>query len=142
MNVKTTVKGFSVVRTEGTASGLDVHARLLRNLPVELFVNPLAAWAINRAARHFKLNDLGHIEKVSIDVTTKTIHLKVKLNGEDEAVEIIVEGYSIVHNGESQELKFKNIKMSRPWMQRAADLWMPKSLPLSPWIAGVLRVIL
>ena len=84
------------------------------------FVRNIKNTAISELAKKFVNNfirDYGEMVNLKVDSKNKNIELEVLLKGEKESIFINIEEYEVIHNDDSNYIKFKNMSASREWIE-------------------------
>jgi len=76
----------------------------------------VALSATIRKLLNMKIEKFGHVSKLELDSTLKTMFLEVALRGEVELLEIQVEKYSIEEENNKFYLQIHELKTSREWL--------------------------
>ncbi|WP_394753145.1 hypothetical protein [Crenothrix sp.] len=98
--------------------------------------NKLITWVAN-----YKLKGIAEITDFSFDLDTRTAYAQVQLLGEAEPIEVRMDGFAIVSDGESYQFVMQQAKSNRPWLDnifaRIVDkAWKIPVIPqLQPHIA-------
>ena len=73
-------------------------------------------------ARQFlqKLEPYGQLNDLTIDSSEKRIRMLVRLKGETEDTELVVERYTFVREGDRTFVVVCDVRTSREWMSRLA----------------------
>jgi hypothetical protein len=73
--------------------------------------NKLITWVAN-----YKLKGIAEITDFSFDLDTRTAYAQVQLLGEAEPIEVRMDGFAIVSDGESYQFIMQQAKSNRPWL--------------------------
>jgi hypothetical protein len=89
-----------------------------------------------RHALNKKLRHIGEITELSLNTKKCCVSLVIELAGEDEAVEIEIERYSIRRNENSASVVIEKASASREWLDAALeDFVIGRRFPIPPMAA-------
>jgi hypothetical protein len=73
--------------------------------------NKLITWVAN-----YKLKGIAEIIDFNFNLDTRTAYAQVQLLGEAEPIEVQMNGFSIINDGESYQFIMQQAKSNRPWL--------------------------
>lgn len=79
---------------------------VINNTPTKVVL-----WAVNR-----KLKGIGELTDFSFNTNDRKLVVQVMLEGEVGPIELLLEKFIVVSNGESGHLVIQHVKSNRPWI--------------------------
>jgi hypothetical protein len=84
----------------------------------------------------------GQMTELSVDTKKRTIHARLELKGEDEAIEIHVKEYSIEQRSHGATLTIVDAVASREWMTQALhDFVVGRTFTIPDQAGAVLKLL-
>ena len=103
----------------------------MKNWLVATFAVPM----LNNFLSRQGYDRIGHVDAIEINSRDKTITTKLVLQGEPGPVTAKVSGYSLEKKEGQYVLHWTSLQLSRPWMENAANKFLPNPIPL-PGMTG------
>ena len=87
---------------------------------------------------------IGKVIELKVDSgNTKTIYLKVKLEGESEPIELRAKGYSIFKKDDKHYIKIESFEVSRKWMDIILNSYVKdEAFEIDGKLAKVLGIVI
>ncbi len=73
--------------------------------------NKMIVWAANS-----KLKGIAELSDFSLDLETRKVYVQATLLGEAEIIEVWLDGFAIISEGESHRLFIQQGQSNRPWL--------------------------
>lgn len=101
----------------------------LLKLAIKLTPNIIVIWVAN-----IILKGIAELSEFNFDLDTRTAYVQATLYGETEPIDIWVEGFAIVSEGESHQLIIHQAQSNRPWLNNilsriAGKAWKIPAIP-------------
>jgi hypothetical protein len=100
--------------------------------------NKMVMWVANS-----KLKGIAELTDFNFDLETRKAYVQVALNGETEMIEVWLDGFAIVNDGESHKLIIQQGQSNRPWLHNLLALIAGKEwkIPAIPQLAAQIELI-
>lgn len=99
--------------------------------------------AIRRGANLFLKERYGELLSLRVDSRSRTLSMEVMLRGETEAVAVEIGAYELDESDGVSKLIFRQIRVSRPWMEELARSYgegIPFRVPRD--LTGLVKMVL
>lgn len=73
----------------------------------------LVLWVANKV-----LKDIATISDFELDLDTRSAYAQTTLNGETEMIEVQLDGFAIINDGESYRLILDKAQSNKPWLNK------------------------
>ncbi len=105
---------------------------------IKLTPNKMIVWVAN-----FILKDIAELTDFNFDLETRELYVQVQLLGESETIEVWLEDFAIVSEGESHEFIIHRAKSNRIWLHNLLARIAGKSwkIPAIPQLASHMELI-
>jgi hypothetical protein len=105
---------------------------------IKLTPNKMIVWVAN-----FILKDIAELTDFNFDLETRELYLQVQLLGEAETIEVWLEDFAIVSEGESHQFILHQAKSNRLWLHNLLARIAGKNwkIPAIPQLASHMELI-
>ena len=105
---------------------------------IKLTPNKMIIWVAN-----FILKDIASLTDFDFNLDTRKLYVQVQLVGESEAIEVWMDDFAIVRDGESYEFIVQQTKSNRIWLHNllakiAGKKW---KIPVIPQLAAYIGTV-
>jgi hypothetical protein len=102
-------------------------------LLIKLTPNVLIIWVSN-----FVLKGIAEMSEFDFNVDARKIHVKTRLYGEQESIDVVLEDFAVFHDGESYRFIIHRANSDRPWLNNLlakviGKAWKIPALPQFAW---------
>jgi hypothetical protein len=110
----------------------------LIKMAIKLTPNILIVWVAN-----IILKGIAELTDFSFDLETRKIYVQIQLLGESETIQVWLEGFAIVSDGESHEFIIPQAKSNRLWLNNLLGRIVGKAwkIPVTPQLAPHIELI-
>ena len=110
----------------------------LIKIAIKLTPNILIIWVAN-----IILKGIGELKDFNFDLETRTAYVQIQLLGESETIEVWLEDFAIISNGESYQLIIHQAQSNRIWLNNilariAGKAW---KIPVIPQFAAQIELV-
>jgi|694.fasta_scaffold97836_1 hypothetical protein len=107
-------------------------------IAIKLTPSALIIWVGN-----FVLKGIAQLTEFSFDLDTRKVHVQTRLYGEVDTIDVWLEDFAVVTDGESYEFMIKQAKSDRPWLTNILALIVGKAwkIPAIPQLAPYLGLV-
>jgi hypothetical protein len=107
-------------------------------MAIKLTPNILIVWVAN-----IILKGIAELTDFSFDLETRKIYVQIQLLGESETIQVWLEGFAIVSDGESHEFIIPQAKSNRLWLNNLLGRIVGKAwkIPVTPQLAPHIELI-
>ncbi len=94
-----------------------------------------------------KLKGIAEVTDFNFDLDARTAFVQVKLNGEDRAIDLLLEGFCLVREGEVYQFSLQRAQSNRLWLDNVLShvvgkTWkIPKALELDAVLGFVSELL-
>jgi hypothetical protein len=101
--------------------------------------NKMVMWVAN-----IKLKGIAELTDFSFDLDTRKTYVKVMLLGEAEPIELSLDGFAVVSDGESNKLIIQQAQSNKPWLDNilAAIVGKEWKIPVIPQFQAYIDILL
>jgi hypothetical protein len=119
---------FNHYKNERTVS---YKTRLIK-MAIKWTPTKLILWVAN-----INLKGIAELTDFSVDLDAQTAFVQLKLAGEDEAIEICLEGFGVVSDGQSCQVTLRYAQANRLWLDNILARIVGKTwtIPVPPQLA-------
>ncbi len=85
-------------------------------------VKTAVKWTPNKVMMwvgNFVLKDIAEITGINVDLDTRQMYVQTLLNGETEAIDVWVNGFAIIQDGETYRFVIQQAESNKPWLNNA-----------------------
>jgi hypothetical protein len=105
---------------------------------VKMTPKGLALWVANKV-----LKGIATVEDYELDLDARTAYAQTTLEGETEAIEVQLQGFAVVKEGDVYFLSLEQAKSNKPWLNKlfshvTGRLW---KIPPVPQYQGYLDIV-
>jgi hypothetical protein len=110
----------------------------LIKMAIKLTPNIMIIWVAN-----IVLKGIAELTDFSFDIDTRKVYVQTMLYGEVEPIEIWLDGFAIVKNGQSYKLIIQQAKSNKPWLNNLLARFVGKAwkIPVIPQLAAHIELI-
>jgi hypothetical protein len=110
----------------------------LLKLAIKCTPNKLIIWGSN-----FVLKGIAELLEFSFDIETRKVHVQTKLYGETEAIDVWLDGFSIINEADSYHFIIQQAKSNKPWLNNIFAHFTGKAwkIPVIPQLTLYLPLI-
>ena len=110
----------------------------LIKMAIKLTPNMLIIWVANKV-----LKGIAELSDFNFDLDTRKVYVKTTLHGETEAIEVWVEDFAVVNDGESYNFIIHQAESNRPWLTNLLGHIVGKSwaIPVTPQLKSHVELI-
>lgn len=110
---------------------MSLKASLIK-LAIKLTPKGLVSWVANK-----KLKGIATLEGFNFDLDARKAYVCTQLDGEAEAIEVWVDGFAVVRDGDSYEVIVEQAQSNKPWLNTLFSRVTGKAwkLPVPPRFA-------
>lgn len=110
----------------------------LLKIAIQWTPNFLIIWVAN-----IILKGIAELIDFNLDLDTRKAYVQTRLYGEDDIIEIWLDGFAIISDGESHRLIIQHADSNRPWLHNLLARIAGKELkiPVVPQLAGQIELI-
>lgn len=110
----------------------------LIKIAIKLTPNILIIWVAN-----IILKGIGELKDFNFDLETRTAYVQIQLLGESETIEVWLEDFAIISDGESYQLIIHQAQSNRIWLNNilariAGKAW---KIPVIPQFAAQIELV-
>ena len=110
----------------------------LIKIAIKLTPNILIIWVAN-----IILKGIGELKDFNFDLETRTAYVQIQLLGESETIEVWLEDFAIISDGESYQLIIHQAQSNRIWLNNilariAGKAW---NIPVIPQFAAQIELV-
>lgn len=107
-------------------------------IAIKLTPSALIIWVGN-----FVLKGIAQLTEFSFDLDTRKVHVQTRLYGEVDTIDVWLEDFAVVTDGETYEFMIKQAKSDRPWLTNILALVVGKAwkIPAIPQLAPYLGLV-
>lgn len=105
---------------------------------VKLTPNKMIVWVAN-----FILKDIAELKNFNFDLETRELYVQIQLLGESETIEVWLEDFAIVSDGDSHNFIIHQAKSNRVWLHNLLARIAGKNwkIPHIPQLAAHMELI-
>lgn len=105
---------------------------------IKLTPNKMIVWVAN-----FILKDIAELTDFNFDLETRELYVQIQLLGESETIEVWLEDFAIVSDGESHQFIIHQAKSNRIWLHNLLARIAGKNwkIPAIPQLAAHMELI-
>jgi hypothetical protein len=105
---------------------------------MKLTPTKMIIWAANN-----KLNGIAELTDFSFDIETRKVYVQATLVGETDMIELSIEGFSVIKDGESYKLLVQQAQSNRPWLNNLLSRIIGKQwkIPAIPQFQAYIELI-
>jgi hypothetical protein len=105
---------------------------------IKLTPNKMIVWVAN-----IILKDIAQLTDFDFDIETRKLYVQVQLLGESEVIEVWLEDFAIISDGESYEFIIQQAKSNRLWLNNLLARFAGKNwkIPVIPQLAAHISLI-
>ncbi len=98
----------------------------------------MVSWVANR-----KMKGIATLMGVNFDIAARKAYVCTQLNGEAEPIEVFVEGFAVIRDGDSYKFFPGQLRSNKPWINNAFARIAGKAwtIPVSPRFAPQANLI-
>lgn len=98
----------------------------------------MALWVAN-----IILKGITELNDYSIDFDERKVYVQTTLYGEEETIEVWLDGFAVINDGESRSLIIEQAKSNRPWLNNLLARVVGKAwkIPVIPQYAAQIELI-
>jgi hypothetical protein len=98
----------------------------------------VALWVAN-----MMLKGITELNDYSIDFDERKAYVQTTLYGEEETIEVWLDGFAIINDGESQSFIIEQAKSNRPWLNNLLARVVGKAwkIPVIPEFTSQIEII-
>ncbi|MDD5411151.1 MAG: hypothetical protein PHF31_07015 [Methylobacter sp.] len=110
----------------------------LIKIAIKLTPNILIIWVAN-----IILKGIGELKGFNFDLETRTAYVQIQLLGESETIEVWLEDFAIVSDGESYQLIIHQAQSNRVWLNNLLSRIAGKAwkIPVIPQFAAHIELV-
>jgi hypothetical protein len=107
-------------------------------IAIKLTPSALIIWVGN-----FVLKGIAQLTEFSFDLDSRKVHVQTRLYGEVDTIDVWLEDFAVVTDGETYEFMIKQAKSDRPWLTNILALVVGKAwkIPAIPQLAPYLGLV-
>lgn len=92
---------------------------------------------------NMKLKGIAEITDFRFDLDARTAHVQTQLFGEAEPIDVWVEGYGIMQDGQNYQFILQHAQSNKPWLNNTLARITGKGweIPVIPHLAGQMELI-
>jgi hypothetical protein len=107
-------------------------------IAIKLTPSALIIWVGN-----FVLKGIAQLTEFSFDLEARKVHVQTRLYGEVDTIDVWLEDFAVVTDGETYEFMIKQAKSDRPWLTNILALVVGKAwkIPAIPQLAPYLGLV-
>jgi len=105
---------------------------------IKMTPNKLIIWVAN-----FVLKDIAKLTGFNFDIETRKAYIQIQLIGESETIEVWLEGFGIITEGDSYKFIIEQAKSNRIWLGNLLSRFMGKTwkIPLPSHLAPQFKFV-
>jgi len=110
----------------------------LIKIAIKLTPNMMIIWVAN-----IILKDIAELKDFNFDLDARTAYVQIQLLGEAEAIDVWLEDFAIVSDGESYQFIIQQAQSNRLWLSNLLSRIVGKAwkIPVIPQLAAHLELI-
>jgi hypothetical protein len=110
----------------------------LIKIAIKLTPNMMIIWVAN-----IILKGIAELKDFDFDLEARTVHIQIQLLGEAEAIEVWLENFAVVSDGESYQFILQQAQSNRLWLNNVLSRLIGKAwkIPVIPQLTAHLELI-
>lgn len=111
----------------------------LAKLAIKSTPKKLVAWVANQ-----KLKGIAEVTAFDFDLDARTANVQVKLYGEEQAIDVSLEDFAVINDGQSYQFILQRAQSNRPWLDNLLSRIVGRTwkIPVTPEIEAQLGFVL
>ncbi len=110
----------------------------LIKMAIKCTPNKMIVWVAN-----IVLKGIAELTDFNFDLDARKVYVQTTLYGETEAIEVWVDGFAIIKEGESYKFIIQQAQSNKPWLNNLLSRFVGKAwkIPVIPQLAAHIELI-
>lgn len=116
---------------------MSYKARLIK-MAIKLTPNKMIIWVAN-----IVLKGIAELNDFSFDIDARKVYAQVLLSGETEAIEIWLDDFAVIGDGEAYQFILGQARSNKPWLQNLLSRFVGKAwkIPVIPQLKAHIGLV-